>query len=288
MPLSFLNPLALVGVAGTAIPLLIHLIQKKPALPRPFAAMEFILKSHKRAGRRYRIKQILLLILRMTAVALLALTISGPIWRAREVPAFGESLPTHWVLIIDDSFSMGFKDNFEKAKNVAFKILEEVKEKDKIDLLLVSGRAHDNGPKEETTTKQQLQNAIKNLSLTYSPGSIIQALEESQRILADASPELNQRLILITDLTLNSWQGQMKGVAVKAGGPGKLGGKLQLHMRLDIIDVGDPEGQPNHTIKDIKVFFPPGGEKELAILEFKVVNFSNEDVNNLPASLSID
>ncbi len=139
MPLSFLNPLALFGVVGATIPLLIHLIQKKPALPRPFAAMEFILKSHKKAGRRYKIKQILLLILRMTAVALLALTISGPIWKSKEVPAFGEALPTHWVLILDDSFSMGFKNNFEKAQNVAFKILDEIKEKDKIDLLHTIG-----------------------------------------------------------------------------------------------------------------------------------------------------
>lgn len=291
MPLAFLNSLALLGFAGAAIPLVIHLIQKKPAVPRPFAAIEFILRSYRKSGRRYKIKQFLLLLLRMIAICLLTLTIAGPVWKTGRITAFAEKLPTHWVIIVDDSFSMGYGSNFQRAKNAADKILGQAGERDKIDLLLISGKALSIDQQGENSTPEQLKEKIGSLDLAYLPGSIINALEEARKVLRGSSPALNQRIVLITDLTANSWHsGKIK---IKTPSTPKVlseqwGRKPLSNNRLEIIDVGDSEGQPNLAVKEVKVLFPPGWEREMAIIDFKVVNYSNEDADVVTASLLLN
>ena len=45
--MHFENPLALIGLLGALIPLIIHLFDRRQAKPIPFAALDFILKTNK-------------------------------------------------------------------------------------------------------------------------------------------------------------------------------------------------------------------------------------------------
>src|SRR5580658_9210940 len=60
-----------IGVGAVAIPLVIHLINRRRYKIVPWAAMRFLLAAQKQTRKRMRIEQILLLLVRMAILALI-------------------------------------------------------------------------------------------------------------------------------------------------------------------------------------------------------------------------
>lgn len=94
-------------LALVSIPIIIHLIHRRRFRQLDWAAMEFLLEALKRARRRLRLEQFLLLLLRIAAVVLAGFAIARPIasegglsWLAS---FFGSE---EHVIVLDDSFSM--------------------------------------------------------------------------------------------------------------------------------------------------------------------------------------
>src|SRR3990170_3225025 len=79
--MSFLNPLALFGLLATSIPLLIHLFSQRHLQVIPFSSLEFLKRIERRQMRWLKIRQILLLIVRMLAIAFLFLAFAKPVVR---------------------------------------------------------------------------------------------------------------------------------------------------------------------------------------------------------------
>ena len=93
------------GLWLVAVPVLIHLINMFRHQPVQWAAMEFLLASQKKFRTWVILKQLLLLLLRMAAIALIVLALAQPMLPER----FGGFLggrPTHHVVLLDDSYSM--------------------------------------------------------------------------------------------------------------------------------------------------------------------------------------
>ena len=70
--MSFLAPGYVLLTALFAVPIAIHLIGRSRAKVRRFAAIDLLLRGERRVARRTRIRQWLLLLLRMAVVLLLA------------------------------------------------------------------------------------------------------------------------------------------------------------------------------------------------------------------------
>ena len=71
LALAFLNPLLLAAVPLCAIPIVIHLLNRRRFHRVPWAAMEYLLAAMKRNRKRLRMEQWLVLLLRTLAVLLL-------------------------------------------------------------------------------------------------------------------------------------------------------------------------------------------------------------------------
>jgi len=74
----FENPALLYGGAMGLIPVVIHLINRSRAQVHPFAAIEFIILSNKRIARYFKLKQLLVLLLRIVILLCLVLALSKP------------------------------------------------------------------------------------------------------------------------------------------------------------------------------------------------------------------
>ncbi|MFT3786768.1 MAG: BatA domain-containing protein [Tepidisphaeraceae bacterium] len=74
----FLNPFLLLGLAGVALPIAIHLLTRRPPKPVRWAAMRFLKVGVERHRKRLRTEDLLLLLLRCAIVVLLALALRGP------------------------------------------------------------------------------------------------------------------------------------------------------------------------------------------------------------------
>lgn len=94
------HPLLLWGTAAVAVPVLIHLLLRQRPRPRPWAAMQWLLAALQRAQRRYKLTNLLLLLLRCLIVLLAALAVARP-----NFAGLGQG--GQLVLILDLTASMG-------------------------------------------------------------------------------------------------------------------------------------------------------------------------------------
>src|SRR3954465_9112594 len=97
-----------IGLPMIALPVLIHLINMMRHQKIEWAAMEFLLASMKKNRSWIMLKQLLLLLMRMAAVAAVAFMIAQPSLKNRLGKFFGGGT-VHHVILLDDSYSMGDK-----------------------------------------------------------------------------------------------------------------------------------------------------------------------------------
>ncbi len=114
--LAFLNPLLLWALPLAAVPIVIHILNRRRFKKVPWAAMDFLLKAMKRNRKRLRMEQWLVLLLRVLAVLLLVGLVSRP-----QLGGGLLGVRTHHVVLLDDSASMtqrsGSTNLFEKAQD---------------------------------------------------------------------------------------------------------------------------------------------------------------------------
>ena len=108
--MTFLNPLLLLGLAAAAIPLIIHLFNFRRPRKIDFSSLAFLKELQKSTMQRVRIKQILLLILRMLAIACLALAFARPTLIGGLGGALGKRASSSMAIVIDNSRSMQLRD----------------------------------------------------------------------------------------------------------------------------------------------------------------------------------
>jgi hypothetical protein len=101
---SFLHPPLLWGLAILAAPILIHLINLLRHRRVQWAAMEFLLASQKKHSTWVRLKELLLLLLRLAAIAGIVLLAAQPVLRQHWARFFG-GVKTHHIVLLDDSYS---------------------------------------------------------------------------------------------------------------------------------------------------------------------------------------
>jgi hypothetical protein len=112
---GFLHPALAAGAALAAVPLVIHLLNRQRYRPTPWAAMRFVLAAHKRTRRRVQLENLLLLMLRMGAVALLALAVARPFVSGGGALGVLTERRREVVLVLDGSASTGLQVGAEST-----------------------------------------------------------------------------------------------------------------------------------------------------------------------------
>ncbi|MGH9142328.1 MAG: vWA domain-containing protein [Vicinamibacterales bacterium] len=112
---SFLSPLFLAGAAAAAVPIVLHLLKREPELRVKFASVKLIKQAPVEHTDKRRLRELLLLALRVTALILLALAFARPFL------ATGAAVGTTGVTVIalDTSYSLAAPGRFERAKALA-------------------------------------------------------------------------------------------------------------------------------------------------------------------------
>src|ERR671936_874339 len=122
--MSFLNPFFLFGSLALAIPVLIHLVRREKSEIIPFSSLMFLLKVPKRSIRQQKMKNLLLMALRLLILALLVGAFARPYMTQPVKPSAVANANRGIVLMLDNSYSMRYGDNFQKLKNEAQKRID--------------------------------------------------------------------------------------------------------------------------------------------------------------------
>ncbi len=138
--MSFLVPLYLAGLAALSLPFLFHLVRRTPRGRQDFSSLMFLSPTPPRLTRRSRLDQLLLLALRLAALALLAFAFARPF--LREAAALSpESLTGRRVaILIDTSASMQRGDLWPQAVSRVERELNELNPQDDVALYAFSDR----------------------------------------------------------------------------------------------------------------------------------------------------
>ncbi len=127
---GLVHPALAWGALLAAVPLVIHLLNRQRHKPMPWAAMRFVLEAYRRTRRRARLESLLLLLLRMAAVALLAFAVARPFAGGESPLAPLTERRRDVVLLLDGSASTGYRENvgsvFEAEVERAREILGEL------------------------------------------------------------------------------------------------------------------------------------------------------------------
>lgn len=139
--LSFLNPLFLLSLPLAALPIIINLIRPRVKLQFDWPSLYLLRRAEKkRARRRIRIIEIILIALRVLIIA------SAVLLLARPYVSSGGRGQADTVIILDDSLSMGYVDAGEsrlsRAKKAISAMLEATDDSDRV-ALITGSRPYD-------------------------------------------------------------------------------------------------------------------------------------------------
>jgi len=135
---SLLNPALLPWFLAAGVPLAIHLLTRRTRQRAPLPTVRFLQRAIAQQSRLYRVRRLLLLILRTLAVAALITAFLKPTIISRLGTTGTER--TAVVIVLDTSASMGYSaagiSAFSSARNEALRVLDALKPGDKANVIL--------------------------------------------------------------------------------------------------------------------------------------------------------
>src|SRR5262245_23846194 len=117
--MGFVAPLVLAGLAALAVPVFVHLIQRERKRVVEFPSLMFLRRIPYQSVRRRRLRDILLLMMRLAALALIVLAFARPFFRRDSLGAAAQKGAREAVILVDTSYSMGYGDRWSKAQAAA-------------------------------------------------------------------------------------------------------------------------------------------------------------------------
>ncbi|MEQ9568993.1 MAG: BatA domain-containing protein, partial [Longimicrobiales bacterium] len=213
MPLGFLVPLFLVGLAGIVVPIVVHLTRKQRAKVIRFPSLMFLEKVPYQAESRRRIHHWFLLALRALALALLALAFARPFLQDDEASALAGSGPTEHVVLLDRSYSMAIEDRWPTALDAARSALTGLGPLDRVSLVLFDQSAA--AAVRSASGPDRIRAALDTVGVTDRATRYGPALKLAQTILEESELP-GKSLTVVSDLQRGGWTGE-EGVALPEG-----------------------------------------------------------------------
>lgn len=283
---DFINPgMAWFALAGL-IPIIIHLLNRQRYKRIRWAAMEFLLEALKKTRRRLQIENIILLIIRTMIVVLLALALARCYFKQTPIAALG-AVDTHAFIILDNSYSMGYKNgnvsNFDESKSIANNIIDTLKPSrgDKVSLLTLSSK-----PtmviSEAGANLELVKKTVANLMLSDYGTSCYETLLLA-RDLVNRVTSSHKVIYIITDCQRSSWlvREELKSKF------NELLGQISNIAEVRIIDVGK-DNAINSNINSMRSTRRVIQTNKTANFEVEVNNFNATSLTNLEISFYVD
>jgi hypothetical protein len=213
MPLLFLVPAFLAGLALLVIPILIHLRRKQRSQVVVFPSLMFLEKIPYQSEDRREIQNWMLLLLRALAVILLVAAFARPFMDRTELQAGTLTGPKESVLLIDRSYSMAVGDRWSRALDAARAVVSSMGPLDRTSVVFFSSSAA--AAQMSTSDRTRLRAAIDSARVSsqatrYGPG-----LRLAQSLL-EASELPSRELVIISDFQRAGWTGE-EGVHLPEG-----------------------------------------------------------------------
>jgi Uncharacterized conserved protein (some members contain a von Willebrand factor type A (vWA) domain) len=218
--------------------------------------------SQGQAARTSKIKDLILLLIRSLILVLIVLVFSKPAVFSFSNVDVRDAKSV--AIVIDNSFSMDYGDNFETAKSKAEKLIEALPDGSFGFVVPLVQTENDTKP-EATQDKNKILEDLRNIRLSYSFTDNEARLEEILGFLKKA-PNEKKEVILFTDLQKNGWRRE----------------PIQREWLIPV-DVTEGEEMKNYAVSDVEY----EDREDSSEVSVKVWNNSKVPVKNLLSTVSL-
>ena len=202
--MSFLTPLFLIGLAGLAIPVLLHLIQRERKQVVQFPSLMFLRRIPYQSVQRRRIRNWLLLLMRLAALALIVLAFARPFFRSADSPAAAAGGAREVVILVDRSYSMSYSDRWARALAAAKGAVDGLTPSDRASIVFF-GSGTDVALR-STSDKGRLHAALAGAQLSAGATHYGPVLKLAGSILSESALP-RREVVLVSDFQRGGWRG---------------------------------------------------------------------------------
>ena len=270
--MSFLAPLFFVALAALAIPVLIHLIQREKKQIVHFPSLMFIQQVPYKSIQRRRIHNWLLLMVRLTALALIIFAFARPFLQSDEVAPVGQGA-REVVVLLDRSYSIGYGDRWERARSAAYDAINALQPGDRGSVVLFSSGAEIALRSTGAADRAQLTAAVSSATTVDGATRFSPALKVAGSILADTSLP-RREVVLISDFQRNGWRGEE-------------GARLPRGTTITPVAIGGATDVPNITITSVSMARSAFENQERVAVTAAMVNRTSRPVSGGQLTLEI-
>ena len=200
----FLNPTVLLGLLAAGIPILIHLLNLRKLKKIEFSTLAFLKELQKTKIRKIKLKQWILLALRVLIIIFLVLSFARPTLESVDITAAASKAKTSSVFILDDSYSMSLINdngsNFNKSKEIISTLLKDLQEGDEALIIQTTNPFEKN---ELTSNRTLLETELDLVEISKGKNRVPDSINEALKYLSQ-SQNLNKEIYLFSDLQQNN------------------------------------------------------------------------------------
>jgi aerotolerance regulator-like protein len=192
---TFINPLALLGLVAAGIPALLHLLQRRVPPELEFPAVRYLSAAERESARRLKLRHLLLLILRTALIVVIVVAAARPLVRVRGAGG-GAHEPTAIVVVLDNSPSSGAvvdgRATVDRLRVAARGTISQTTSADRVWLMLSDGVLRGG-------TREALLASVDSVTSGWQRLDLVQAVERAAR-LANAQPLPGREVHVLSDL----------------------------------------------------------------------------------------
>lgn len=259
----------LAGLAALSIPVLIHLLLRRKKKRARFSTLQFFVRNDEQSSQRRKLRNWLLLALRLAICALLVLAFARPY-----LPNRGTALPgdnaQFVAFVLDQSLSMQATDRagtkWDRAKVIVAEALSALKPADRAALITCSSQAEILA---EWAPPTLIQRRLEPLHATFETGNIGPGLQKAAQLFTYVDRGAKKTVYIISDLQRSACQGLAEF-------------PLPGETEVKIVSVSDLMS-PNMALADLQLDGNSRSTPRAAI-----VSYSDEDMSQTKLDLQID
>ena len=296
--------LSLIGVAGfasawmllwgsaAAIPIVLHLLNRRRQQTVSWAAMRLLLQVIEKQSKRVRMEQLILLLLRTLILLTLGLALARPFFAPESAGSTvaAQRPPRLWILVLDNSYSMGYRDEqgtrFMAAQSRAIEMVRASVRGDAFSLITLSSPSESviNRP---TFDADVMTTAIQRLQLLDGGADLASTLSQIGEIITDAGRNLDLptdiHIVFFSDFGQDTWQ--------EALSAGRSQRPLKQLAATHTLIYESLRAQSNASPSNIAIMSMTAGatralkDRPLDV-EIAVTNFSEADAKQVPLQLA--
>ncbi len=272
----FLNPAVLLGLLAATIPIIIHLFNLRKLKKIEFSTLTFLKELQKNKIRKIKLKQWILLVLRVLIILFVVLAFARPTLQSIQIGGTTSAAKTTAIFILDDTFSMSVVDQkgsyFNQGKEIIKQIISQLQEGDEVSLILVSNPTNEN---KLTTNFSEFIKNLDMLDLSYSTGDLNSSIVKAAQLISE-SKNFNKEIYVISDFQKNKINDEKSH--------NDLSELLNDKVRLYSFDLADKDVF-NLSIDDLKINNQIFEKDKPISFSITITNNSKQDVNSGVVSL---